>query len=163
MCRHTPHSIWYIPCGSYSHLLLSWWECAEERWCKAVPLQRIRVLHVSNMTICNKCTKLLFLFFYRGWVLMMLTRFLIQKVAQDAAQYSLVTYNKHIILMFQLQKHRVQSCHDVNVRFAPRIPVTKLILVSPSKFLRKLVLHFLISQTFTDTLHTTFIFNWYYH
>ena len=38
---------------------------------------------------------------------MMLTRFLIQKVAQDAAQDSLVTNNKHIILMFQLQKHRV--------------------------------------------------------
>lgn len=34
-------------------------------------------------------------------------RFLIQKVAQDAAQDSLVTYNKHIIIMFQLQKHRV--------------------------------------------------------
>jgi hypothetical protein len=39
--------------------------------------------------------------------MMMLTRLLVQKVAQYAAQDSLVTDNKHIILMLQFQKNRV--------------------------------------------------------
>jgi hypothetical protein len=38
---------------------------------------------------------------------MMLTRLLVQKVAQYAAQDSLVADDKHIVLMFQLQKNRV--------------------------------------------------------
>jgi hypothetical protein len=58
---------------------------------------------IKNTTVYNNSTVL----FYRGRVMMMLTRLLVQKVTQYAAQDSLVTDNKHIILMLQFQKNRV--------------------------------------------------------
>ena len=74
----------------------------------------------------------------------------VEEIAEDAAHDGLMADDEDVFLPVQLHDDGLQPRDQVLIRFAPRIPIVILILISLGEILRKLLLNLLVGHLVTD-------------